>query len=72
MLTYNSIWIGFPPPDITLRSWLLSAVDSSKLEKAAQYLHGFVYALLKVTYRHLKAIESEGGNFPAIALPTTY
>ena len=70
--TYNSIWIGFPPPDATLCTWLLSAADLSMPEKAAQQLHAFVYALLSVTHQRLVSIEHEYGDFTAIALPATY
>ena len=69
---YNSIRVGLPPPDITLRVWLHSAANPSKQAIDTQQLRAFVYALLRVTCNHLEAIVSECGNFPTIALPTTY
>ncbi|KAI0288915.1 hypothetical protein B0F90DRAFT_1921694 [Multifurca ochricompacta] len=50
---------GFPPPDIDLRNWLYSVKDDIDPDELAKKLHGFVYALLTVTEKHLEDIESD-------------
>lgn len=55
MLIY--IMTGFPPPDRELRIWLLAG-QRKQLDEERR-LHGFIYALLTVTRRHLKTLERE-------------
>lgn len=47
------MWIGFPPPDIALRTWLL---DSHTQLVARQKAYAFLVALLINTENSLKAI----------------
>jgi hypothetical protein len=49
---------GFPPPDGTLRSWILSG-DISDQAVVSKRLHGLMYGLLTVTHSTLKVIGSE-------------
>ncbi|KIM51726.1 hypothetical protein SCLCIDRAFT_1224182 [Scleroderma citrinum Foug A] len=52
---------GFPPPDSTLRTFLLSAADPSDNARTAKQLHAFMYSLLSVTHERLQAISTECG-----------
>ena len=54
---YRLFLTGFPPPDVTLRSWVYpGSIDRADAQKR---LHGFMYGLLTVTHITLEAIESE-------------
>ena len=64
---YDLIWTGFPPSDLTLRTWLLSAANPSKQGEATKQLHTFVYSLLTITCDHLKTIDSDCGDFLQLA-----
>ncbi|KAF8492187.1 hypothetical protein F5888DRAFT_1619276, partial [Russula emetica] len=51
---------GYPRPDSTLRSWLLSGeISDITLGTIRKRLHGFVYALLTVTRTTLESIDNE-------------
>ena len=65
----NLIPIGFPPPDSTLRTFLLSAADPSDNARTAKQLHAFMYSLLSVTHERLQAISTECGDYPVTAFP---
>jgi hypothetical protein len=46
---------GFPPTDKKLRLWLLSGERNQLNEE--KRLHGFIYALMTVTQRHLEKLD---------------
>jgi hypothetical protein len=53
---HNLVQIGYPPPDVHLRTWLLSGNINDQIA-ARKKLHAFVYALLTVTRTMLEAID---------------
>ena len=53
---HNLVQIGYPPPDVHLRTWLLSGNTNDEIA-ARKKLHAFVYALLTVTRTMLEAID---------------
>jgi len=44
---------GYPPADVRIRNWLLSRRHYNQ-EETAEWLRGFLYALLRVTLGRLK------------------
>jgi hypothetical protein len=69
--TYNLILIGSPPPDATLRSWVLSG-DTNNQVPTRKRLHGFVYSLLTVTRATLETIGSQSEKEGEMAETESY
>ena len=53
---HNLVQIGYPPPDVHLRTWLLLGNINDQIV-VRKKLHAFVYALLTVTRTMLEAID---------------
>ncbi len=62
---HSLVQIGYPPPDVNLRSWLLSdeEISDETQDTIRRKLHGFVYALLTVTRTALDAVDSNNEKY---------